>query len=320
MKYRLYTSITLATTILFLIVVWQYWSDSILLITELQTKFHQLLSKHIGQFNEEPISNGIILIVISLIYGVFHAAGPGHGKAVLVTYLSTQKETLKQGIMISFAAAIFQATVAITIVTLISIILNQTFSQANLVSMRTEQSSYILVILFGAYFVIRSLLKLKKRFLTHAINHTDGNIEKHNHAHNHSHNHVHGEDCCHHTYVPEAKISKWQTLAIIVSMGARPCTGAIMVLIYAKIIGIYWVGVIATFLMGFGTGLTIATLGFLTIFFRDKMSRLVSNASTTHHSDITSVLLSTLGGVLLISLGWSLLQASLSPAAQHPLF
>ncbi|MBU2864973.1 nickel/cobalt transporter [Reinekea forsetii] len=318
MKPKLLALTFVAAMLILIIALGWFWSDTILLITDLQTKFHKLLSKHIGQFNEHPITNGIILIGISLLYGVFHAAGPGHGKAVLVTYLSTQKETLKQGVLISFSAAIFQAAVAIAIVTVISVLLDKTFSQANLVSMRTEQSSYVLVMLFGFYFAIHSLLKLRGQLSSNkqVSSHTPTESS----SHNHQHEYYQSDQCCNHTYVPQNKISTWQTLGIIASMGARPCTGAVMVLIYAKIIGIYWVGIAATLLMGLGTGLTVAILGFLTIYFRDRISSLVSNNEGSHHSPLASIVLSTLGGTVLIFLGWSLLQASMLPATQHPLF
>ena len=316
MKPKLLALTFVAVMLIFIIALGWFWSDTILLITDLQTKFHKLLSKHIGQFNEHPASSGFILIGISLLYGVFHAAGPGHGKAVLVTYLSTQKETLKQGVLISFLAAIFQAAVAIAIVTVVSVLLDKTFSQANLVSMRTEQSSYVLVILFGFYFAIHSLLRLRSQLSSdkQALNHhpTEGS--------NHQHEHSHSDQCCNHTFVPQNKVSTWQTLGIIASMGARPCTGAVMVLIYAKIIGIYWVGIAATLLMGLGTGLTVALLGFLTIYFRDRISSLVSKNESSHHAPLASIAISTLGGTVLIFLGWSLLQASMLPATQHPLF
>lgn len=346
-------TVILAIVTLFL---W-FWADIVRAITEAQAAFHQLLSQHIGQFNEHPTRSGLLLIGISFLYGVFHAAGPGHGKAVLVTYLSTQKESLRQSLLISFAAAIFQALVAVAVVTLISLILNQTFAQVNTISARAEQSSYVLVMIFGGYLLFQALNRARV-FVSrtglvsssvaadahshehhHNHNHNDDphNYHNHNHEHHehhehyehyehdhHSHDHYHEHDhhgnCCNHTYVAEEKISFWQTVGLVVAMGARPCTGAIMVLIYAKIVGIYWVGVLSTLLMGFGTGLTIALLGSLTVIFREKLSAVLSDEEQGHSHGFMRPLLSSLGGVLLIALGWSLFQASVVVSTQHPLF
>ena len=348
---RLYSLLLIATLSLTTVLLWVFWYDIVSTITTFQSKFHKLLSDHIGQFNENPTTSGLLLIAISFAYGVFHAAGPGHGKAVLVTYLSTQKETLKQGIFISFSAAILQAIVAVAIVSVISLLLNQTFRTTNLMSLRAEQISYVLLMLFGLYLVVQSGLKIKSRYglakkkiaepiRGHSHNHSghEHNHSHHGHDHHHSnHDHHHDghpsedhpsedhpnaghQDCCQHSYAPKESISLWQTLGVIFSMGARPCTGAIVVLIYSKVVGIYWVGVAATLLMGLGTGLTVASLGFLTIYFRERLTRLVSGDTHQHHQSLPSLLLPTFGGAVLISLGWGLFQASIAPAIQHPLF
>jgi nickel/cobalt transporter (NicO) family protein len=49
-------------------------------------------------------------------------------------------------------------------------------------------------------------------------------------------------------------------LAAIVAVGLRPCSGAILVLVFALAQGLFWAGVAATFVMGLGTALTVATI------------------------------------------------------------
>src|SRR4051812_9141348 len=55
------------------------------------------------------------LLAISFAYGIFHAAGPGHGKAVISSYLVANEETWKRGIPLSFASALLQALVAVAV-------------------------------------------------------------------------------------------------------------------------------------------------------------------------------------------------------------
>src|SRR6186713_1435672 len=69
------------------------------------------------------------LLGISFAYGVFHAAGPGHGKAVISSYLVANEETAKRGIVLSFASALMQALVAIAIVGIGAAVLNVTAGQ-----------------------------------------------------------------------------------------------------------------------------------------------------------------------------------------------
>src|SRR5204863_6351778 len=56
------------------------------------------------------------LMGLSFLYGIFHAAGPGHGKAVISSYLVANDETWLRGVVLSFASALFQAIAAVTLV------------------------------------------------------------------------------------------------------------------------------------------------------------------------------------------------------------
>ena len=53
------------------------------------------------------------LATLSFVYGVLHAAGPGHGKAVLAAYMVANRRALRRGIALSFLAALLQAAVAV---------------------------------------------------------------------------------------------------------------------------------------------------------------------------------------------------------------
>ena len=54
-----------------------------------------------------------ILVGLSFAYGIFHAAGPGHGKAVISSYMLANEVALKRGILLSFISAFLQAFTAI---------------------------------------------------------------------------------------------------------------------------------------------------------------------------------------------------------------
>ena len=45
-------------------------------------------------------------------------------------------------------------------------------------------------------------------------------------------------------------------LSAIVAVGLRPCSGAIIVLVFALAQGLFWAGVASTFVMGLGTAIT----------------------------------------------------------------
>ena len=54
-------------------------------------------------------------------------------------------------------------------------------------------------------------------------------------------------------------------LSAIVAVGLRPCSGAILVLVFALAQGLFWAGVAATFVMGLGTAITVAAIAMLAV-------------------------------------------------------
>ena len=89
------------------------------------------------------------LMGISFVYGIFHAAGPGHGKAVISSYLVANNETWRRGIALSFASAILQAFTAIAIVGIAAVLLGATAHVMGNAVRVIEMVSYALIILIG---------------------------------------------------------------------------------------------------------------------------------------------------------------------------
>ena len=90
------------------------------------------------------------LLGVSFVYGIFHAAGPGHGKAVISSYLVANEETWRRGIVLSFASALLQAFVAVAIVGIAAALLNATARQMCDAERVIELASYALIALVGA--------------------------------------------------------------------------------------------------------------------------------------------------------------------------
>jgi nickel/cobalt transporter (NicO) family protein len=237
------------------------------------------------------------LFGLSFLYGVFHAAGPGHGKAVISSYLVANEETWRRGVVLSFASALLQALVAVAIVGIAAVLLNATAKTMGDAVRWIEIVSYTLIAAVGA-----RLLWVKGRaFLSalHAViaprpalaaagemvvpvhdHHHDDHHHHHDHHHDHGdahrhhdHSHRHGDDDASawgHAHAPEpeqlAGPGGWQRgLSAIVAVGLRPCSGAILVLVFALAQGIFWAGVGATFVMGLGTAVTVAAIATLAV-------------------------------------------------------
>ena len=93
------------------------------------------------------------LLGISFAYGIFHAAGPGHGKAVISSYLVANEETARRGIALSFVSALLQALVAVLIVGICAWLLNATAKTMCSAERVIEIASYALIAAFGARLV-----------------------------------------------------------------------------------------------------------------------------------------------------------------------
>ena len=65
----------------------------------------------------------------------------------------------------------------------------------------------------------------------------------------------------------------------IVAVGLRPCSGAIIVLVFALAQGLFWAGVAATFMMGLGTAITVAAIATLAVGFRSAAKQIAGARS-----------------------------------------
>jgi nickel/cobalt exporter len=256
------------------------------------------------------------LLAISFAYGIFHAAGPGHGKAVISSYLVANQETARRGIALSFVSAMLQSLVAVLIVAIGAWLLNVTAKTMCGAERVIEIASYALIGAFGARLVwskganfIRALqanppmpgLALASASASHdhavhdhtSHDHTGhdhagddhgghGHVHHHDHDHAHPHdhadNHVHDEHCGHsHGPLPTELAGPggwWRGLSAIFAVGLRPCSGAILVLVFALAQGLFWAGIAATFAMGLGTAITVASIAVLAVSARGVARRL----------------------------------------------
>lgn len=273
----------------------------------------------------DPMRAAGLLILIAFLYGVLHAAGPGHGKAVISSYVLTNEETVRRGIALSFLSALFQAISAIVFVGIFAIVLNHTSMQMRASEALLESLSWGFVALIGAvmlYRQLRSIVVRPARILgttpavaatpavaTHLHSHEHAYVHhRHDHArgcdhhdHHHaspghappahdlqsaSHAHVHGPDCgCGHSHMPDPKDLQgawsWRkALPLALSVGIRPCTGALLLLIFAMSQGMWWAGVLGTLAMALGTALTVSVLATLAVSSRDLAVRLSGEGSS----------------------------------------
>jgi len=249
------------------------------------------------------------LLAISFAYGIFHAAGPGHGKAVISSYLVANQETARRGIVLSFASALMQSLVAVVIVAVCAWLLNATARTMCGAEKAIEIASYALIAAFGARLVwtkgggFIGALQAQAPVPATAAHHHDHDHDHHHHGDSHVHN-AH----CGHSHGPDpselAGPGGWRRgFGAIFAVGVRPCSGAILVLVFALAQGLFWAGIAATFVMGFGTAITVATIAVLAVSAKDLARRLSGGSEGGGALVMRGVEFAAAGLVLLFGLG-----------------
>ncbi|MFC0336412.1 ABC-type nickel/cobalt efflux system, permease component RcnA [Kushneria avicenniae] len=314
------------------------WHSLVADIIALQRTLHRgLASAMMALSRREGIGDWLDLMLLSLGYGVFHALGPGHGKAVVATYLLTHRAALTRGLVMTASAALLQGVVAIAMVTVLVLGLGWLTRDAMAGTVWIEKASFVAVTALGLWLVYRAGRGLQRLRSESASAPAAGPLQPGalrltptqpagasvmtplHHA---------GSNACHccsgaHHIDPMTSGRHWrEMLAAIVSIGLRPCSGAVMVLGVAAMLGFWWAGVLSVLSMSIGTALSTSLLATLTVLARVRMAHLFQRTGTRRPLGI-GYTLALLGGVLITLLGIALLinapDAALSPLMRGPL-
>lgn len=243
---------------------------------------------------EHTLAAGLSLALLSFLYGVFHAAGPGHGKAIISAYLLANERVVKRGIALSFAASLAQAVSAVVLVSVVIFALSGLgVTTRESVGVMTTIGAW-LIIAIGAWMLWSSLRSVF--------------------GHRHHDDHAEGE-CGHDHHAPSEHLTdqfSWAKAgSIVAAIGIRPCSGAIFVLLFANTIGLYMAGVWSTFAMALGTAITVSALAVLTLLSKRAAVRLAGSRSQWMERMYRG--LGILGSLAILGLGVLLLLAASAP-------
>ena len=304
-----------------------FLEDPVLWARDEQQRFYGRMSATLKAMRgPSAFAAGWTLMLLSFAYGVLHAAGPGHGKAVISTWLLATENELRRGVLISFMSAIIQALTAIVLVSVLFLVVASVGSTARNVASVLESASYALIGLLGLYLIWTAVRLLVARRAAAspapagittrqslALSDFAGFEPMKNQAA--ADGHVHGPDCgCGHAHLPEAKdlkgdFSFLRAFSLAFAVGIRPCTGAILVLVFANGLGLYWAGIASTFAMALGTFITVSVIAAIAVYGKKLAARLVRGNSGL--LDWAAIGMRFLGGVAIAFLGTILFLGSL---------
>ncbi|HBO38096.1 MAG TPA: cobalt transporter [Pasteurellaceae bacterium] len=296
-----------------------------------QREFNVLLSDNLHQIKQDSVYAGGGLIVISFLYGVFHALGPGHGKFIITGYLSTHQSKLAVSMKLTFLSSLMQGVVAIIATSVIVVALNLSSDYFKLSQLWLERGAFGLILLLGIHWCYQSLKKFWRTSgqagmpRIQGIKSADSNLKIGQSAVENPQkmyfHHQHDEHCgCGHQHLPEQSQldnsdSLKSQLLVILSIGMRPCTGAIFILFLSYMLELYYWGIIATMAMSLGTGITLSAFALLVLYARQTAVKLgkwyLSPKLKTHFG----FLLKFCFGILLIVFGAGLIYETTLPSS-----
>lgn len=253
-----------------------------------QQRFYQTLTGAIKAMRDNPWQLWS-LIGLSFAYGVFHAAGPGHGKAVISSYMIANEIELKRGVALSFLSSLLQGLVAILLVGAAYLVLRGTSISMTQATRFLEMTSYGLIAAFGFWLLFRKLRAMRAPRLAPAMAHGHEDQHRHgHHSHDHSHSHGAGEICstCGHAHAPDPALLRGDRFALreawsaVIAVGLRPCSGALIVLSFALLNGLYLGGVLSVLAMSIGTAITVSALATLAVTAKGLAVRYAGNGAS----------------------------------------
>jgi ABC-type nickel/cobalt efflux system permease component RcnA len=251
------------------------------------------------------------LMAMSFAYGVLHAAGPGHGKAVVSAWLLANEREVKRGILIACLSAVFQALTAIVLVSVLLMTVQAAGATAKGLAGTLESASYALIALLGLYVIAQAFRTAPAAFAMQPAGHAHHHQQQ-QHVH---HDEAHAGCACGHSHMPEARAvaGDWslaKAVSLAFAVGLRPCTGAILALLFSSAIGLYWAGIASTFAMALGTAMTVSAIAVLAVSSRRLALRLAGRDSRWLSVSVFGLKLA--GGLVIAGLGGLLFWASLA--------
>jgi len=217
-----------------------YWQPLRLAAQRLQNGWQRDLAaslRTLRQHGNDP-ALWFTLCGLGFLYGVLHAAGPGHGKAIIATFTLSQPAARRQTLAIAIGGALLQGLSAILWVVLVMGLLQLLVADAVAQTLWLNRANALLVAAIGAYICYRH--------------------RPHRH---HSH-------CA--CQQPVRALSPW---AAVIAIGIRPCSGAVLSLAVAWSWGIAAAGMAMTLAIACGTALTITAIALLCYHGKQRLAR-----------------------------------------------
>lgn len=227
---------------------------SALLPARVQRSFNRQLSELMDGGSDAGLGTVLLIAGIALVYGLVHAALPGHRKTLLLAYFIASDSKPRHAVMAGVSTALLHSFAAAAIVLVAWFFLSVSITAAvGSATMVIQRMTAAVAITIGLLMLWPKLGLLRR---------SGGD---NNHAHEHEHEH--GENCgCSR---PPGRLATWigqgRMLPAIVLSSTFPCPGSTMILLFALAVGNLAIGLLAVGMFALGMGITLVTVCLLAV-------------------------------------------------------
>ena len=213
----------------------EFYAKALHILVGWQYELNRYISTTIRSLSDDSsLSTSLLVLGIAFTYGLIHAVGPGHGKALVALYFTSNKsdykKAFKMGYMISVIHAISALIFTFGIFFILKTMFRQNFNELSDIAM---QISAVMIILVGVYLIYEAYSGRKHK-------------EK------------------------REKRSSKSEIAVAFSAGVVPCPGVMTIVLFCIALGQYTLGILAAVAMSIGMGLTISLAGIFSIALNKK--------------------------------------------------
>ena len=227
-----------------------------------QREANRLIGSHMRAIRDGETPLALLVgIGLAFAYGVIHALGPGHGKLVVVSYFLARDAQIGRGLLMGLQIAMMHVLSAMVVVALADLLLRQAFGGPPAEVAGIRQASYGLIALIGGVMLVQAVRRSRLR--RQGIEPADA--------------------CCGHGGMPahqhdHAPREKAEQGALALGVGLVPCTGAVLIMLYAMANGILLTGVILVSAIAAGMAITMGLLGLLSVVARQAVASRIATA------------------------------------------
>ena len=207
-------------------------------------QLNETLGGYINEINETgSVLSYLWLLLFSLLYGVIHAAGPGHGKSLVASYFLANDRSYAKAFHIAAMIAVVHTFSAFASTLIIYFILDMFFAAFfDDLTFFTTRISAVLIMAIALYLLYRKLPKRKK---------IKGQTQWS----------IHPPACS----CKACQTTETTDLGVIIAAGIIPCPGTVTIFMLTLSMGEYFVGFLSAVFMSLGMSLIIFLAATLSI-------------------------------------------------------